>query len=197
MPATQTEKETGSKDGARKNLVHIKVGKSGHLHPVNQVHHDDATVGERLADKAAAGIGSWTFLVVQTIAVILWILGNLYLLEKKPFDPYPVILLNLLFSVQAAYTGPVLLLAGNRQAQKDRLTLEHAAAEADKADQQNQEILIQIAKTAEQNQQILIEIQKSTVRSEEILAEIRSTASQNRQILQHLEEIASSRDRPT
>ncbi|TMF85747.1 MAG: DUF1003 domain-containing protein [Chloroflexi bacterium] len=48
------------------------------------------------------------------------------------WDVYPYVLLNLLFSVQAAYTGPVLLLAGNRQAQKDRLTLEHAAAEADR-----------------------------------------------------------------
>ena len=51
------------------------------------------------------------------------------------------VLLNLAFSTQAAYTGPVLLLAGNRQSQKDRLTLEHAATEADKADRQNVEIL--------------------------------------------------------
>jgi uncharacterized membrane protein len=54
-----------------------------------------------------------------------------------------------LFSVQAAYTGPVLLLAGNRQAQKDRLTLEHASEEADKADLQNVEILKAIKENTE------------------------------------------------
>lgn len=64
-------------------------------------------------------------------------------------------LLNLLFSVQAAYTGPVLLLAGNRQSQKDRLTLEHAAGEGDKADKQNVEILTRIAENTELTVQIL------------------------------------------
>jgi uncharacterized membrane protein len=70
------------------------------------------------------------------------------------WDPKPFILLNLLFSIQAAYTGPVLLLAGNRQAQKDRLTLEHAAHEADKADRQN----VQILKAIERNTEVTIQI---------------------------------------
>src|SRR6266850_1313478 len=69
-------------------------------------------------------------------------------------DPKPFILLNLLFSIQAAYTGPVLLLAGNRQAQKDRLTLEHACAEADKADLQN----VQILKAIEKNTEVMLTI---------------------------------------
>jgi uncharacterized membrane protein len=116
-----------------------------HKHPVNQLHHDEATFGETLADKISAGIGSWPFLIVQTIAVVIWIFGNLFLFFH--FDAKPFILLNLLFSIQAAYTGPVLLLAGNRQSQKDRLTLEHACAEADKADLQN----VQILKAIEQN----------------------------------------------
>ena len=110
-------------------------------------------MGEMLADKISAGIGSWTFLIIQTIAVTIWIVGNAYLYFN--FDPKPFILLNLLFSVQAAYTGPVLLLAGNRQAQKDRLTLEHASMEADKADQQNVEILKAIEKNTEVTIQIL------------------------------------------
>jgi uncharacterized membrane protein len=114
-----------------------------HHHPVNQRLIDRASVGERLADGIAAGIGSWRFLIVQTIAVLLWVSLNLVGLMQH-WDPFPFILLNLLFSVQAAYTGPVLLLAGNRQAQKDRLTLEHAAAEGDKAEAQNQAILREI-----------------------------------------------------
>ncbi len=111
---------------------------------MNRAHLDEATVGERLADGIAAGIGSWTFLIVQSIAVACWIGANLWLISRHPFDPFPFVLLNLLFSVQAAYTGPVLLLAGNRQSQKDRLTLEHAAMEAENADTQDHEILTAI-----------------------------------------------------
>src|SRR5438105_14819009 len=77
---------------------------AAHQHPVNQLHHDEATFGERLADRISAGIGSWTFLTVQTIAVVIWLVGNVFLFFH--FDPKPFILLNLLFSVQAAYTGP-------------------------------------------------------------------------------------------
>jgi uncharacterized membrane protein len=119
-----------------------------HQHPVNVVHHDEASFGERVADAAAAGIGSWKFLIIQTFAVFAWVSFNIIGLVNH-WDPFPFILLNLLFSVQAAYTGPVLLLAGNRQAQKDRLTLEHAAEEAEKADQQNVQILQAIATNTE------------------------------------------------
>jgi uncharacterized membrane protein len=106
-----------------------------------------------LADKIASGIGSWTFLMVQTGAVIIWLVLNIYGFVHR-WDPFPFILLNLLFSVQAAYTGPVLLLAGNRQAQKDRLTLEHAAYEADKADDQN----VQILRAIEQNTEVTLQV---------------------------------------
>ena len=123
-----------------------------HKHPVNQLHHDDATFGERLADRISAGIGSWPFLITQSIFVVIWLAGNAILFFH--FDPKPFILLNLLFSIQAAYTGPVLLLAGNRQAQKDRLTLEHACAEADKADLQN----VQILKAIERNTDVMLTI---------------------------------------
>src|SRR5207245_8252769 len=123
-----------------------------HTHPVHGIHHEEATFGATLADKISPGIGSWTFLIIQTVAVAIWMAGNAYLYFN--FDPKPFILLNLLFSIQAAYTGPVLLLAGNRQAQKDRLTLEHAAHEADKADRQN----VQILKAIEHNTEVTIQI---------------------------------------
>ena len=62
-------------------------------------------------------------------------------LLTRPFDPYPFILLNLAFSTQAAYAAPLILLASNRASQRDRLTLEHAAAEGDLADAQNQRLI--------------------------------------------------------
>jgi uncharacterized membrane protein len=126
----------------KERLRHRKLKADEHAHPVNVVHHDEASLGERLADGIASFIGSWRFLIIQTLIVATWVVMNsLEITGKIHIDPYPYILLNLAFSTQAAYTGPVLLLAGNRQAQKDRLTLEHAASEADKADQQNIDIL--------------------------------------------------------
>lgn len=95
-----------------------------HQHPVNVKHHDEASFGERLADRIAAGIGSWRFLIIQTGAVIAWISLNTIGLIAR-WDVFPFVLLNLLFSVQAAYTGPVLLLAGNRQSDRDRQLAEH------------------------------------------------------------------------
>jgi uncharacterized membrane protein len=85
-------------------------------------------------------MGSWKFIVAQTIIVIAWLIGNVILLTR-PFDPYPFILLNLAFSLQAAYAAPLILLASNRAAVRDRLTLEHAAAEADVEERQNERLL--------------------------------------------------------
>ena len=101
---------------------------------------DEAPVGARIADRVTGYLGSWRFIIIQSVIVALWLVGNLYLLSK-PFDPYPFILLNLAFSTQAAYAAPLILLAGNRASLRDRMTLEHAAAEADIEDDQNRELL--------------------------------------------------------
>jgi len=77
------------------------------------------TVGERIADNAAALVGNWRFIIIQTIFVAIWVILNVIASEYK-WDQYPFILLNLMFSVQAAYTGPILLLASNRQTARDR-----------------------------------------------------------------------------
>jgi uncharacterized membrane protein len=155
----------------KQKLTRRKLSGDDHIHPVNVVHHDEATFGEMLADKIASSIGSWTFLMVQTAAVIAWLVLNIYGFVHR-WDPFPFILLNLLFSVQAAYTGPVLLLAGNRQAQKDRLTLEHAAYEADKADDQNVQILKAIEKNTEVTLQVLRHVESLV---EDHIAEARGT----------------------
>jgi uncharacterized membrane protein len=73
------------------------------------------------------------------VIVMFWIAGNIVLLFH--FDPYPFILLNLAFSTQAAYAAPLILLAGNRAAIRDRLTLEHAAGKADVEEKQNERLL--------------------------------------------------------
>lgn len=109
-------------------------------HPVNQVLFETAPIGARIADRVTGFMGSWRFLVIQSVIVVVWLSANMVLLTR-PFDPYPFILLNLAFSTQAAYAAPLILLASNRASQRDRLTLEHAAAEGDLADAQNQRLI--------------------------------------------------------
>jgi len=110
-----------------------------HRHPVNQAMIDNAPLGARIADAVTSFMGSWRFIILQTVIVAAWVAGNVYLLFR--FDPYPFILLNLAFSTQAAYAAPLILLAGNRSAKRDRLTLEHAATEADVEERQNDDLL--------------------------------------------------------
>ncbi len=122
-----------------------------HRHPVNRAFHEEAPRGARVADRVTAFIGSWAFLAIQTVVVLFWIAGNVVLWFD--FDPFPFILLNLAFSTQAAYAAPLILLAGNRQALRDRMTLEHAAEETDIEERQNVELL-------EGNRQILQRIER-------------------------------------
>ena len=109
-------------------------------HPVNRAMESEAPLGARLADRVTGFLGSWRFVAIQSALVIVWIAGNIILLFD--FDPYPFILLNLAFSTQAAYAAPLILLASNRAAKRDRLTLEHAASLADVEEAQNEELLI-------------------------------------------------------
>jgi uncharacterized membrane protein len=74
------------------------------LHPANQYRHDHRTTGQRLADSVTGVFGSWRFIVVQTVIVILWIGANIIAVALR-CDPFPFILLNLLFSTQAAYAA--------------------------------------------------------------------------------------------
>lgn len=110
-------------------------------HPVNRELIVDAPIGARIADRVTGFMGSWTFIVVQTALVVAWVGTNVYHLLNVSFDPFPFILLNLAFSTQAAYAAPLILLAGNRAARRDRMTLEHAAHQSDVEEQQNEELL--------------------------------------------------------
>jgi uncharacterized membrane protein len=85
----------------------------------------DCTIGERIADRVAATMGSWSFIIVQSILLIIWIILNITAYVRE-WDPYPFILLNLALSFQAAYAAPVIMMSQNRQAAIDR-----AAAKGD------------------------------------------------------------------
>ena len=132
---------------------------ANHKHPVNQLFHDEATLGERVADQAAAGIGSWWFLGIQSGLILIWLTLNIWGLTHR-WDPFPFIFLNLMFTIQAAYTGPVLLLSGNRQAQKDRLRLEHTAEVAEAAEKATLQILEEIERNTEATLKVLEHLKK-------------------------------------
>ena len=74
--------------------------------------------GQGLSDRVAGFVGSWQFIIWQTIILLIWMYINVKQLVH--FDPYPFILMNLLLSSQAAYATPMILMSSNRQAQKDR-----------------------------------------------------------------------------
>lgn len=86
----------------------------------HEKHVETLGFGSRLADSVAKGMGSWRFIVLQTLFVIIWmslnIVGFFY-----HWDVYPFILLNLLFSTQAAYAAPIIMMSQNRQSERDRL----------------------------------------------------------------------------
>ncbi len=104
--------------------------------PVRNVlveHAEQLALGQRVADRVALLVGSWPFIIVQSGLFLVWVALNVYLVVNvikqpgflKAWDPYPFILLNLVLSFQAAYTGPVVMMSQNRQGEKDRLMAQH------------------------------------------------------------------------
>ena len=86
----------------------------------HEQHASTCSPGDRLADKVTNIMGSWGFIIIQTVIILFWVVINLiaYLLH---WDPYPFILLNLLFSIQSAYAAPIIMMAQNRQSARDRI----------------------------------------------------------------------------
>lgn len=95
---------------------------------------DPETIG-RVSESVARFLGTGRYLLWQTLIVIVWIILNLFAVSLR-WDPYPFILLNLAFSTQAAYAAPLILLAQNRQENRDKVALEEdrRRAEQTKAD---------------------------------------------------------------
>lgn len=81
-------------------------------------HRKEVTFGQWLADRVAACMGSWSFLIIQTFILSIWIIDNA--VSAHPWDAYPFILMNLVLSTQAAYAAPVIMISQNRQAERDR-----------------------------------------------------------------------------
>jgi uncharacterized membrane protein len=80
---------------------------------------DQLTMGQKIADQVASTMGSWPFIIVQSLILLVWIILNVTAYVQK-WDPYPFILLNLALSFQAAYAAPFIMMSQNRQQDIDR-----------------------------------------------------------------------------
>ena len=92
--------------------------------PAQQAKRRPPTVGERLSDHVVEIVGSWHFITIQSILLVIWLTLNVVGTMAR-WDPYPFILLNLMLSFQAAYTAPIIMMSQNRQSQIDRQDAKH------------------------------------------------------------------------
>jgi uncharacterized membrane protein len=128
-----------------------------HQHPplmnVNQVLVETLTPGQRIADRLAIVMGSWTFMIVQSIILAAWIALNV-VAWMLHWDPYPFILLNLALSFQAAYAAPIIMMSQNRLAAQDRLMAEQDYMVNTKAEEEVKAIMRHL----EQQDEAMIDI---------------------------------------
>ncbi|GKX65874.1 DUF1003 domain-containing protein [Inconstantimicrobium mannanitabidum] len=110
-------KESNINEEMIHELINGKVSKN-----INEADDENSTLGQRVADKIAEFGGSWTFIISFCVVLVVWILGNAFILSNKAFDPYPFVFLNLVLSCLAALQAPIIMMSQNRQSEKDRLT---------------------------------------------------------------------------
>jgi uncharacterized membrane protein len=127
---------------------------------VNEIMETELSFGERVSDLFAEFIGSWTFIILFGLTLVIWIVLNVYTIWFAPVDPYPFILLNLMLSCLAAIQAPVIMMSQGRHAKKDKI-----AADLDykinlKAELQIQEIRILLDKIAKQESKTLKELRR-------------------------------------
>lgn len=110
----------------RERRVINRIARRMHItQNVNRVFEKQLSFGERLSDRISAFGGSWPFIILFGVILVIWIILNSALLTHRAFDPYPYILLNLVLSMLAAIQAPVIMMSQNRQAAKDRLAAAH------------------------------------------------------------------------
>jgi uncharacterized membrane protein len=111
---------------AVERVMHAVRGRSPIARDMSEAFDRDLTLGEQLADRVAAIGGSWTFVIAFFVFLAIWtLLNTVVLVQGRQFDPYPFIFLNLILSMLAAVQAPIIMMAQNRQAAKDRIEARH------------------------------------------------------------------------
>jgi uncharacterized membrane protein len=127
MPVTRTatarkylEKELEKLSEDERVIVERFINRGRTARNVAQEFEEHLSLGQRIADRVAETMGSWTFIIIQSTILLAWIILNV-VAYMNHWDPYPFILLNLGLSFQAAYAAPIIMMSQNRQAEKDRM----------------------------------------------------------------------------
>ena len=139
----------------------------------------DLSLGEKMADRMATFGGSWIFIILFASVLIIWIGLNSLMLLKKPFDPYPFILLNLVLSCLAAIQAPVIMMSQNRQEDKDRLRSQHDYQVNLKAELEIRHLHDKIDHLLTNQWERLVEIQKIQV---DLLSELARLRGKGREV---------------
>ncbi len=131
-----------------------------HEHPpvldINEVVDKELTSGQRAADWVARTMGSWRFIILQSMLLSVWVVLNV-IAWVQHWDPYPFILMNLVLSLQAAYAAPVIMMSQNRQALRDRIEAHHDFLINQKAEE---EIRLVLNHLEAQNQALALLVQE-------------------------------------
>jgi uncharacterized membrane protein len=127
---------------------------------INPEFDRELTFGQRLADRVASFGGSWAFIIIFMLVLVIWIVINSIVYFRRPFDPYPFILLNLILSCIAAMQAPVIMMSQNRQEAKDRLRAEHDYQVNLKAEIEIRQLHVKLDQLLNNSWQRLLEIQR-------------------------------------
>lgn len=116
--------QTPSSIDWEQRIINILRAKRPTAKNINKAHYENRTFGQKVADAVAGAMGSWRFIIIQSLLLGFWIVLNT-IAYINHWDPYPFILLNLALSFQAAYAAPIIMMSQNRQEAKDRLHAEN------------------------------------------------------------------------
>lgn len=125
----------------------------------HQKHIATSSIGDRLSDSVANGMGSWKFIIWQTVIVLIWMALNITAFVQH-WDPYPFILLNLIFSTQAAYAAPIIMMSQNRQSQRDRIQADNDYHTNVEAKKEIEALQIQVSKIEVEKLDVIIKLLK-------------------------------------
>jgi uncharacterized membrane protein len=154
------EQQKGELTALESNVLKSMLDSEILARNINPEFEKALTLGDRLSDNVAKFGGSWRFIISFGVIMLLWITANSYVLLKKPFDPYPFILLNLMLSCLAAIQAPIIMMSQNRQEAKDRLRSEHDYQVNLKAEIEIRQLHIKIDQLINHFWQRLLEIQQ-------------------------------------
>lgn len=146
---------------------------------VNDLLEEQKTFGQAAADWVAARMGSWQFIIVQSILLAFWIAANVTAWIRH-WDPYPFILMNLVLSMQAAYAAPIIMMSQNRQAARDRLEAHNDFLTDCKAEEEVRQIMDHLENQDAMLREILVRLEAHAVDAREIGADVERVESQVR-----------------